>query len=66
MSAISKSRKKYDAVRALVVQQLARKYEITDTYVRQIVRGDGAGELADEIQKEYRKLYQELQKTLNK
>lgn len=66
MAITSKSRKKYDAVRALAVRQLSQKYEVTDTYVRQIIRGDGAGELADEIMKEYRKLYQELQTTLKK
>lgn len=57
-----KSRKKYDGMRALVVNELAEKYGITAMYVRQILRGDaGDTEVAEAVKKEYPGLYKAVE-----
>lgn len=64
MSAIRKSRKKYDAKSAFVIKQLAISYEVTDVFVRLAVRGDRDSETAVQIKKEYNRLMKAIDNAL--
>lgn len=60
----SKSRKKYDTTKALVIKQLAQRYEYSADYVRKCINGDRESEVADEIKKEYHRLYKAISNAL--
>lgn len=54
-------RPKKDRIRALSVHEIARRFDVTENYVRQIIRGDAEQET---IKREYSKMYKSLQNTL--
>lgn len=52
-----KSIKKSDKrERALVIHRIAINYNVTDTYVRQIMRGEGDSELAQKVREDFNRL----------
>lgn len=59
---IKTNRPKKDRIRALSVHITAAKFDVTENYVRQIVRGDADQE---EIKRSYNKTYQSFQKVAN-
>lgn len=63
----NKTKKGYDAMRALVVKKLSAKYDVTETFVRDclIVNSRQKSERADLIRKEFCGLYKELTQVLN-
>ncbi len=56
MRTISKSSKKYNQQRALIVRTLSDKFQVTDTYIRQAIRGDAKSDTAEKINKEFNRL----------
>jgi hypothetical protein len=56
-----KTRPKYDKVKALAVKQTADHFDITDSYVRQVERGDADNE---EIKRYYNETYFRIKKAL--
>lgn len=54
-------RPKKDRIRALSVHEVAKRFDVTENYVRQIVRGDLEQE---DIKREYNKTYKSLQNAL--
>jgi len=62
----SKSRKKYDSAKALVVKQLASSLKISESYVRMALNDTVKNETADTIRKEFNRLYREISNLLNK
>jgi len=61
MNAIRKSRKKYDGKKAIVIKELAERYQVTEGYVRIALRGDMDNETTREIVKDYNRLYKALE-----
>lgn len=66
MGTNSKSRKKYNAKSALVIKELAKRYEVSDAMVRLSISGDRTSDTAEEIKKEYNRLMKEVNTALNK
>lgn len=64
MTIITKTTKKYDGVRALVVKQLAQRHGVTDAFVRQALRREKHSETAQQIRAAYQTLYKEVERTL--
>lgn len=62
----TKNRKKYDTMRAMVVKELAKKYEVSDSFVRMAVNGDRVSETAEAIKKEFAQLTKDISNLLNK
>lgn len=60
MMAKGKSRKKYNAKSALIVKQLAGKYEVSEAFVRMSISGDRVSETAELIKKDYNRLYKAI------
>lgn len=66
MNRNSKSRKKYDSAKALVVKQLASSLKISESYVRMALNDTVKNETGDTIRKEFNRLYREISNLLNK
>lgn len=47
--------------RALVIYRIGQHYNVTDTYVRQIIRGEGDSELAQNIREDFNRLYKAVE-----
>lgn len=65
MTIFNKNTKKYDGVRALVVKQLAQRYGVTETFVRQALRKARQSATALMICADFKELYKEVAATLN-
>lgn len=63
---MSKSRKKYDGTKAIVIKQLSAKLEFTPDYIRKCLRGDSDAPSAEEVKREYNRLYKEINNILIK
>jgi len=61
---MSKNRKKYNAKSALVIKQLAAKYEVTETFVRLALRNERDSETAEAIKKDYKNLIKAIDNIL--
>lgn len=67
MATISKSKTKkpkYDAVRAIVVRQLAKEFECTEQHVRASLSGLAKSESADNIRKVYPARYERVAESI--
>lgn len=62
---MSKSKSKYDTRQVLLVKELAKKYEVSTSFVRMAINADRTSETATTIKKEYNDLYQKLSTVLN-
>lgn len=63
---MSKCRKKYDGIKAIVVKQLATNLGYTTDYIRQCLSGNVDNKSATEVKKEYERLYKAVNNVLIK
>lgn len=66
MTIFNKNTKKYDGARALVISQLATRYGVTETFVRQALRRARQSSIALMICADFKELYKEVARTLHK
>lgn len=63
---MDKSKKKYDAKRALAIKSIAERYAVTEQYVRNIDNNPNlTGGQTEEIRSAYRKKYAQLHQVLS-
>jgi|GEM_PF-3114934 len=67
MSAIAKSKKKYtpkSSKRAMLVRELAARFQVTEKTVYNAINGDHDSDLAQQIKKEYNRLMKAIDNAL--
>lgn len=62
---MGKSKKKYDAMRALTVKVVAKDFEVTESYVRQCINNRNMNERAEEIYLAFHKKYEALSNAIS-
>jgi hypothetical protein len=63
---MNKSKRKYDAKRALIISTLADRHEVTEDFVRKAINNDRHSATAEDIRKDYIEMMQAVKNVLGK